>query len=243
MNRWIHKLNLSFCIDGSKERGKEKAWNEASNQPNNQSPWAQQGRAGRGQRMWGRRNGEEQRGQRGRRSPPALYYQSPQLRRHPPPCIDCDLGPAHMCLGQWLGGACRLPAQLLRWTSNFKLPPPDFPSLSSARFPASPEIDDSDKEGGKKTGKRRGLAVSLIITACVAHDAGATSANFFFQKMCSFLYSGKKGSYNNISQNSDISPFLTCGALSCHLMWTASSLLVRACTTLLNKGVLMGFSS
>jgi len=79
---------------GAKEEGGRKHETKQAKQPINHL-WAQQGRAGRGQGMWGRNGGAARpEGAGGLRL--LLYYQSPQLRRHPPPCIDYDLGPAHM---------------------------------------------------------------------------------------------------------------------------------------------------
>src|SRR5688572_8748684 len=49
MNRWIHKLNLSYWIGRWEQRkGGKRETKAQSKQPNNQSPWAQQGRAGPG---------------------------------------------------------------------------------------------------------------------------------------------------------------------------------------------------
>jgi len=104
-NRRIHKLNLRFgSVDGSKGRGK--AWNEAS-KATNQSPWAQQGRAGRGQGMWGEEGGAARpEGAGGLR----LLYTIINLSGHGGILLRASImtSARHTCLGQWLGGACLL---------------------------------------------------------------------------------------------------------------------------------------
>lgn len=135
---------------GAKEGGKRET--KQAKQPINHLGRSRAGPGG-GRACGGRKG--EQRGQRGP-AVSACFILLSISAATAAPCIDYDLGPAHM-----FGAVIRrgLPAQLLRWTSNFKLTPPDFgfPSPSSARsakssavvavrFPDSPEIDVSEKE-------------------------------------------------------------------------------------------------
>jgi hypothetical protein len=93
-NRWIDKLSLSFWISA-----KEGESVKRSKQPINQSPWA-----GRGGAEAGHVGGDGEEGGAARPEGPAvsacfILVIRPEQRRHPPPCIDHGLGPAHMFRG------------------------------------------------------------------------------------------------------------------------------------------------